>query len=95
MVERDRRLDPLVLERGDEIAVVLDALGVLLARPAGKDSSPRDGESVQGGTTGFYNLKGIFLCANREDYSVLMERKICKFKTGSKKVLPAVQGQTA
>ena len=53
MVERDRRLDPLGLERRYKIAVVLDALGVLLARTARKDSRPRDGESVQGGTTGF------------------------------------------
>ena len=53
VVERDRRLDPLGLQSCDEVAIVLDALGVLLARPAGKDSRPRDGESAQGGTTGF------------------------------------------
>ena len=55
VVERDRRLDPLGLQSSYEILVVLDALGVLLARPAGNDSRPRDGESVQGGQIRFYD----------------------------------------
>ena len=45
MVERDGGLDSLRPQRRDEVSVVLDALGILRARPTGKDSSPRDGES--------------------------------------------------
>ena len=46
MVERDGGLDPLRPQRRDEVSVVLDALGILRARPTGKDSGPCDGESV-------------------------------------------------
>ena len=45
VVERDRRLDPLGLQRSYEIPVVLDALRVLFTRPAGQYPRPRDGES--------------------------------------------------
>ena len=45
VVERDGGLDSLRPQRRDEVSVVLDALGILRARPTGKDSSPRDGES--------------------------------------------------
>ena len=60
MVECDGRLDPLGLQGHDKVPVVLDALGVLLARPAGQDPRPRDGESVR---TGWCNrISQLLVC---------------------------------
>ena len=48
MVKGDQRLDAFVLQGGDEVSVISDALRVFSPSPTRKDSGPGDGESVAG-----------------------------------------------